>query len=669
MTIRLHFSAPLLLLPGLLFVAPPAGADVELPAVIADHMVLQQELDAPIWGSAAPGEAVRVRADWLTEEVTTEADADGNWMVRLRTPEAGGPHSITITGGNTITLEDVMIGEVWVCSGQSNMEFAVESTGPGYPGVDNYLLDIGSADFPDIRLFNVANSVALEPRTDCTGTWARCSPDTVRGFSAVAYFFGREIHFETGVPIGLIGSNWGGTPAEAWTSAEFLGAMPDFADGLARVAEARTEAADIEERQQTALAAWWAGLAQKDAGSQPGRWMSAEFADEAWDEMVLPVKWEDTELGDFDGIVWFRKAVEIPAAWAGRDLVLELGPIDDMDTTWFNGARIGGFEEAGYWTTERRYTIPASAVKPGRNVIAVRAFDSGGAGGLWGDAQQLTLAPSDADGEEAVPLAGPWRYRPGAALSDLPPWPSVSRPDQNSPTTLFNGMIAPLIPFAIRGAIWYQGESNRSRAHQYRTLFPTMIHSWRAAWGQGDFPFYFVQIAPFGYGGDEGQAAELREAQLMTLAVKNTGMAVTMDIGNADDIHPTNKHDVGKRLALWALAKTYGREDLVYSGPIYRSHAVEGAAIRMSFAHVGGGLVAEGGELTHFTIAGSDQVFVPARAVIDGDTIVVASDTVPHPIAVRYGWGPADAPNLFNAAGLPASSFRTDAWPGLTQPR
>lgn len=451
--------------------AHSALGEVRLPKILGDHMVIQRELPLKIWGWANPLEAVTVAIGDC--KAATVADAIGRWIVVLPPLQAEGPLEMVIQGENTIKLSDILVGEVWVCSGQSNMQWTVRAS-------DNAEQEIAAADYPEIRLFTVARQVAKEPVDDCDGQWRPCSPETVPDFSAVGYFFGRTLHKQLNVPVGLINSSWGGTIAEAWTSAQGLVGEPDY----------------------------------------------------------------------------------VP--------ILERG----------------------------------ASFKP-------------------------------------------------------------NNPNQAS--VLFNGMIRPLIPFAMRGAIWYQGESNCSRAAQYQKLFPALIRNWRTEWGQGDFPFLFVQLAPYRYGNaDPRNCAELREAQRLTLqTVPNTGMAVTTDIGNVKDIHPRNKQEVGRRLALWALAKTYGK-DLVYSGPLYKEMKVEGSKIRIMFDHVGEGLVAKGGPLTHFEIAGADGKFLPAEAIIDANSVMVWNKELPEPVAVRFGWADDAEPNLFNAEGLPASPFRTDDFPLVT---
>jgi len=633
-----------------------AGAEVRLPAVFGSHMVLQQQDTVPIWGWADPGEKVRVKADWLEQNMEATAARDGTWRVAVRTPAAGGPYSLTVSGTNVIRLEDVLIGEVWVCSGQSNMEWSFAH------GVFNGEAEVAAASLPFIRLFKVARTAKPEPQTDCVGTWEVCTPETVKSFSAVGYLFGRELARSLDVPIGLIQSSWGGTPAESWTSEASLRSLGDFNDGLDALKAEREQAGALAERQVREAEQWWKKAESLDPGCE-GKWASAaleeaEEAEEAeWGTITVPGAWEDQSLPGFDGIVWLRREVDLPAAWAGRELAIEFGPIDDMDETFVNGTRVGAVQEVGRWQEARRYSVPASAVKAGKNVLAVRVVDTGGAGGLMGKANQFRLYPAG-DEAGAIPLAGEWRYRAGVALDKLPKFPAGSAIGPNWPSVLYNGMIAPVVPFGIRGAIWYQGESNASRPAQYARLFPAMIRDWRTLWNRPDFPFYFVQIAPYNYNDTKGNVPALRDAQRRTLDVPNTGMVVTLDIGDVGNIHPANKQEVGRRLALWALAKTYDSNPGPCSGPLYRSLVVEGNRARLAFAHVGQGLVA-GAPLDNFEICGADGRYMPAQAKIDGKTLLVWSEGVPAPVAVRYAWKDTASATLFNSAGLPASSFCT----------
>lgn len=627
-----------------------ASSEVVLPKILGDHMVLQRGMDAPIWGTANPGETVKVLGDWQRKPVMTTAGADGRWRLKLPTPKPGGPHTITITGKNEIILRDVLVGEVWVCSGQSNMEMPVGNFGPGYDGVDNWQEELQHAELPQVRLFTVPNRHAASPQTDCDGTWKLCNAETAKAFSAAGFFFGRDLHQELNVPIGLISADYGGTVAEAWTSEETIKRMPEFAEQMKLLASDQAQAEATTKARAAAFTAWSQSVELADGNAANA---APDLDDSGWNLMpkIAPF---GSDLAAFDGYVWFRKAIELPADWTNRDAVLDLGPIDDMDFTYVNGIKVGQTMGELTWSTPRSYSVPKELLKPGRNVIAVRVLDTGGAGGITGPVRLRS-----ADGQEVLPLDNEWRYRAAAKGNELPPLNLPPQLGPNTATVLFNGMLAPIIPFGIRGAIWYQGESNIGRDEQYRRLFPAMIADWRQHWGEGDFPFYYVQIAPFRYP-NPGMAAALRDAQRLSLATPNTGMAVTMD-SDSNNLHPHTKQAVGHRLAMWALAKTYGRKNLVYSGPLYQRMRVEGSRMRLFFDHVGSGLTSGGKPLEHFTIAGADGKFVPARAAIEGDTIVVSSTTVSKPVAVRYAWGDADESSFGNAEGLPAASFRTDA--------
>lgn len=636
--------------------ATAVQADVRLPAILGSNMVLQAETDAPFWGWAEPGEEVTVTPSWPgADPVTVTAGDQGEWRCELATPGAGGDHSITVTGSNTIELTNVLVGEVWLASGQSNMEWPLRIT-------DNAEQAIAAADHPHIRLFLVQNAISPTPLDDCNGEWVECSPETVTNFSAVAYYFGRRLQDELDVPVGLIAADWGGTPAEAWTSAESLGEFPRHAPGLALMRMLREDPAALDREYENALAAW----KSKYETAEQLIWATDALEDDSWPTIEEPGGWNRT-MPDRDGTVWYRKTVEIPAAWAGKELQLELGPIDDEDVTYFRGTEIGSMRGGGKWQTPRKYTVPGKLVEAGSAVVAVAAIDTGGGAGFTGGPTQMFLAPIGGSESERISLAGEWRHKPADERGGIPPQPTKRAMNAHTPTSLFNGMIAPVHPFAIRGAIWYQGESNRGAAHEYRSLFPAMITDWRTHWGY-DFPFYFVQIAPYTYGGDSGQTAELREAQLMTLdRVGNTGMVVTMDIGNPRDIHPRNKLDVGERLALWPLANVYGKTDLEFSGPLFESVEFHGRQARVHLSHAGG-LHSRGGVPKGFEVAGDDGVWRAAGALIDGETILVSAYGVPKPVAVRYGWDDDGEPNLFNGDGLPASPFRSDDWKRVTQP-
>lgn len=470
---------------AVLISVPVARAEIKLPKLFGDHMVLQRETEANLWGWAAPGEEVKISLGDST--ATAKADDSGKWKAKLKTGAAGGPHELKFKGTNEVTLKDVYLGEVWIASGQSNMEWTVAASA-------NPQEEAANAKHPLIRMIKVqkvpaetpVDDIPVDPGTKKTSPdsgWAVCAPDTVPTYSAVGYYFARHLQKELDVPVGIVNTSWGGTVCEAWTSKEALAAVPSL------------------------------------------KYMA-------------------------------DRAVKV---------------------------------EAG-------------------------------------------------------------------------------KGNPNQPAVLYNGMLAPVIPLSIRGAIWYQGESNVGRAHEYATLFPTMIADWRARFGQGDFPFLFVQLAPYKYDGTT-KLAELWDAQLKSLAVPGVGMCVTTDITNINDIHPKNKQDVGKRLALWALANSYGKKDLVYSGPLYESHEIEGSKVRIKFKHGSGLMAKDDKPLTHFQIAGEDEKFVEAKATIEGDTLVVTNEEVQKPVAVRFAWSPIAEPNLFNKAGLPASPFRTDKFTLLTEPK
>lgn len=636
----------------------PVLAAVRLPAVLGDHMVLQQKSTVEIWGWADPQEQVTVTPGWSEPPRTAVAAADGRWSVELATPAAGGPFDIGIGGTNTITLKDVLIGEVWLCSGQSNMEWPVGR--PKGPHVDNCEQEAKAADFPRIRLLKVERARADAPQTDVRGAWQRCTPETVPDFSAVAYFFGRKLHRDLDVPVGLIQSAWGGTEIEVWMSEGCLRGIPEFRDAIERLPEDRRAF-------EAARTAWEAKLNAADAGW--GKWEAEQLDDREWQAIPGPGLWEPL-LGDFDGVVWYRTTLTLPddgGSAAGR---LELGAIDDDDQTWVNGRHIGGTRGA---FVGRSYDVPAGVLHGGDNTIAVRVYDRGGAGGFRMRPQVDRLL--FVRGEQQVATTN-WRLKRGVDRRELPREPAEVHRDYSKQ---FNAMIAPLTPLRIRGFLWYQGESNVRRARQYETAFPALIRDWRGLFAHGrpadELPFLFVQVAPFDYApllanatlGPGCAVAELREAQRRTLAVPNTGMVVTTDItANVKDIHPGNKQDVGARLALWALDRTYGVRQAACSGPLFREARVEGSRIRIRFDHAAGGLVSRGGDLTGFTVAGEDRRFFEGKAQVEGeDVLVFAPDERPI-VAVRYGWSDAPALNLFNQVGLPASPFRTDEWPGAT---
>ncbi len=650
-----------LLLPALLCLgAPAARAAVRLPALVGPHMVRDTKL--PLWGWAASGEKVTVTFRGKTYPATP--GTGGRWQATLPPQPAGGPYTLTIKGQNTIELIDILVGDVWLASGQSNMQFKVKDHPGGYQPVQNADQEIAAANWPNLRLFTVAQTVAYRPEAEVPASgWQVCSPATIAEFSAVTYFFGRDLYRQYQVPVGLIADSWGGTPAEAWVSADGLRPFPEFGARVAEFAERTTALADDQRAFEARQRAFQQYFNTRDQGYLPGgkTWAAPDFDARAWPIMAVPGAWEATPaLAGYDGVVWFRKEIDLTAADAGRALTLALGPIDDADSTWFNGVKVGG--TTGY-AAPRAYTVPAALVRPGRNVIAVRVVDTGGGGGFVGNPDALRLTTAG----RTLSLAGPWQYQVGIDPKDAPQSP-IAGGAQNAPTTLYNGMIAPVLPFAIKGVIWYQGESNADRAEQYRTLFPALIAGWRTRWGYA-FPFLFVQLANFqpALPQPAGSAwAELREAQAGALRLPRTGMATAIDIGNPDDIHPHNKQEVGRRLALAARRVAYGDRAVVYSGPTYAGMAVAGSAARLKFDQRGTGLVAKEGALWGFAVARADHQFHWATAQVQGNEVVATSDQVPAPVAVRYDWAANPNGNLYNKEGLPAVPFRTDSWPGVT---
>jgi len=632
---------------------------------------MQQSTNAKIWGKATPGHKITVTTGWNTKSSTNAGD-DGKWSVDIPTPKAGGPYSITISGKDTtVVIKNVLIGEVWFCSGQSNMEMPLE----GWPPVDTIMhsaATISAANIPEIRIFNVLKNISGVPLEECSGKWEVSTPLTVKSFSATAYFFGLKLYNELHVPVGLIESAWGGTPAESWISATALENAGEFISEI----KAIKESAPL----QVGYHAWLDSLKKvelKPAGNDQWKDLvfndeniqSPEYNDNGWQVMTLPNLFEKV-TGEFDGAVWFRKKIEIGKDMAGKDLVLSLGPIDDMDRTYFNGELTGSTELNGMWQVDRNYNIPASLVKEGPAVISVRVLDNQGGGGIYGTSDKMKLSLK-ADKNISIPLNGDWKYQPVAEYTgnkfyvfDIGKNEFLSRKrpialGAGTPSVLFNGMVNPVLPYKIKGAIWYQGEANVGRADQYAKIFPLMIQNWRESWGIKDFPFYYVQIAPWVYSGlDSTESAYLREAQEKTLKLTNTGMVSVFDIATVMNIHPPFKKEVGERLALLALNNDYGVKNQSI-GPVYKTMTVEGNAIKVQFENAGGGLVAKNKNLSEFEIAGKDGKFVKAKAKIVNNEVIVSASSVANPVSVRYLWRNGAEASLFNKEGFPAWQFRT----------
>lgn len=637
----------LILLP--LVISMYANAIVELPLLFNDGMVLQRNKPIPVWGWANANEKIEV---YFKEQVVrTKADKNGKWSVHLNSETAGGPYELTVKGKNIITIKNVMVGEVWLCSGQSNMEFTVNQA-------MNAEQEIKESDYPMIRQFLVGKEMSSTPKEKLkSAKWEASSPTTIGNFTAVGYFCAKKLYQELKIPIGIINASWGGTCVETWTGKEAFENSDEFKSMIAKYSKIDIDS--LSEKQKKTIVGKIESIqgSKLDMHTDP-QFRDPNFDDSNWPEMQAPKLWEHQQFPNLDGVVWMRKSIVISKEDAGKEAILELAKVDDDDVTYINGVEVG--TTIGY-NKKRIYKIPTGVLKEGSNSIAVRITDYTGGGGIWGDETDLKLTI----GNTVIPLYGKWKFQVVDVTIGISP--------NSYPSLLFNAMINPLIPYAFQGVLWYQGEANANRAEQYKKAFPTMIADWREKWNQGDFPFYFVQLSTFDeFGGNSNKGsrwAELREAQSFTLeTVANTGMAVTTDIGNAKDIHPINKQDVGKRLAVIALNKVY-HKNVIFSGPTFKSMEIKGNQIILTFENIGSGLMTPNkyGYLEGFEIAGADKVFHYAKAYIDGDKVVVYNVDVQNPVAVHYGWADdAGDCNLYNAEGFPASPFRTDHWDTIT---
>jgi sialate O-acetylesterase len=625
-------------------------AQITLPKVFGDNMVLQRNIKIPVWGNAAPG--VLIVAELGSVRTTAKADKSGKWVVKFPQFKAGGPYALKvyeqIKPDTKIVLKDIFIGDVWVASGQSNMEWQVQQA-------QNAKVEIPKANFPQIRFLFVEHDKKLTAQTDISGTWKVCDTANVKQFSAVAYYFARKLHIDQNVPIGIIQSAWGGTPVESWTSREKLLSSP-ITRSRALASDTLTPL-DFVKDSLNEIRFWDIVYQVKNNTDQVVT--ASGYDDSGWSAVEMPRLMKDFGIGKYVGIMWVRKSITLPESFAGKDLTLSIGHPEMNYSLYFNGKEIC----KTVWNSnpKQSYTIPASMVLSGKNTISLRIAMLWGGGGLNPPAENIYIS----DGESMVSLAGKWLYK-----KDLEPTIPQVHYNQYHPVVLYNAMVNPLIPYGIKGFIWYQGEANDSVAYKYRKMFPLMISDWRQRWGQGNLPFLYVQLANFKKTQpepSESEWAELREAQSMTLSQPNTGMACAIDIGDGGTIHPLNKQEVGRRLALNAEKMVYN-QNCVASGPMYKSYKVVGNSIRVRFVSAGSGLsTKDGKELTGFAIAASDKRFYWAKAVIVGNEVVVSCDKVSEPVAVRYAWADNPECNLVNSERLPAVPFRTDNWKGLTQ--
>jgi sialate O-acetylesterase len=634
----------------MIFLAPgQVWGQLRLPAIISDHMVLQRDAELKLWGWASEGEKITIRFRGNT--YTGRTQQDGTWEVLLPPQAAGGPYDMMITAGTTITLRDILVGEVWLCSGQSNMVhyFARHQ--------DRYALEIAESENSRIRQFLVPGSSNLAgPAVDLAGgAWAAASPETLMEFSVVGYFFARRLYEKYKVPVGFINASVGGTPVEAWTSEEGLRTFPEIMQTLKRnrdtaFVNSLNREADLSRRE------WERGLPADQGMDGQVKWYETGYVPSNWHPINIPGYWEDQGVRDLDGIVWYRRTIRIPASTAAENARIYLGRIVDADELYINGKLVG---QTSYQYPQRRYELVPGVLKEGDNLFVIRVTNNEGKGGFVPDKPYLLVTKGD-----TVDLKGEWMYRVGAVYpADRPKIQGISL--QNQPASLFNGMLAPLTRYRVKGFCWYQGESNAGRPYEYRDLLKALIQDWRTWWNGEDLPFLYVQLPNYmevNYSPEESNWAILRESQLKALELPRTAMAVTIDLGEWNDIHPGNKKPVGDRLALQAMKLAYGDTGLVSSGPLFRTSTIQGNRILLEFDHTGSGLVTGNGEPPgHFAIAGEDRKFLWGKAAIAGNKVVVWNEEIPEPKYVRYAW--ADNPlfaNLYNLEGLPASPFRTD---------
>ncbi|MFY7839890.1 MAG: sialate O-acetylesterase [Lacibacter sp.] len=644
----MNYLAKLLhILSVLFFVAFTTNAQVKLPQIVRDSMILQRDVPVNIWGWSAVNEKVSVKFNGKTYK--TKGDAEGKWMIKLPATKAGGPYTIDIAASNKISIKDVLFGDVWFCSGQSNMVHQLNIHDV------TYAKDIAEANDPQIRQFWIPTLTNMQSAQQNlpSGSWKAAVAEDVRPFSAVAYFFAKHLYAQYKVPIGIINASVGGTPIEAWTSEEGL---KDFAALQTTIAKNKDTAyINSLNRRPTILPRITPPV---DAGlSGATKWFDVNYVPKGWRPINIPGYWEDQGVKDLNGVVWYRKEITIPASMVGKAATVFLGRIIDADELYINGVRVGN---TTYQYPQRRYTVPANLLKAGKNIFVIRVTNNAGKGGFVTDKPYCIFS-----GNDTVDLKGTWQYKVGL----------VNRPfagggfgggisAQNQPTALYNAMVAPEINYTIKGFCWYQGESNAGKPQEYGALLTALINDWRTKWNQGSLPFLYVQLPgfmDFNYLPSESGWAVLRYEQLKTLTVPNTAMAVAIDLGEWNDIHPDNKKDVGIRLALSARKLAYN-ENIVYSGPLYQSAKTENNKIIISFTNIGGGLITnDGEELSEFAIAGADKKFVWAKARIEGDKVIVWSDEVKEPMYVRYAWADNPVnPNLYNKENLPASPFKTD---------
>lgn len=625
----------------------PTNAQVKLPRLIRDSMILQRDAPVKIWGWASPKE--KVKLSFNNKHYSATTDQTGKWNIILPATKAGGPHTMQIDASNHIAIKEILFGDVWICSGQSNMVHQMELHKVRYAN------DIATANYPQIRHFwipNVANMLADQQDLP-GGSWKSATPTDVGAFSAVAYFFAREIYEKYHVPIALINASWGGTPIEAWMSEESFSGFPA---ALATIQKNKDTAYTNGVNRRTSNVN--TGLSRPEDKGITESWFSTSYNPKGWHTINIPGYWEDQGIRELDGTVWYRREFDVPASMANNPAKVFLGRIVDADVLYINGKQVGS---TGYMYPQRRYPLTPGALQAGKNLFVIRVTNNAGKGGFVPDKPYQLIA-----GNDTIDLKGEWQYKVGQVNPPFRPGAGGGGiAAQNQPAALYHSMIAPMINYTIKGFLWYQGEANTGRATEYTKLQEAMITDWRQKWNAPAAPFLYVQLPGFmdmNYLPAESQWAMFREAQLKSLTVPNTAMAVAIDLGEWNDIHPDRKKEVGDRLALAAEKLVYGENNIVYAGPLFNSANINGKEIIVSFTHTGSGLITNDGEaLSEFAIAGADKKFIWAKTKIDGDKVIVWNDAIPTPLYVRYAWADCPVnPNLYNKEGLPASPFRTD---------
>lgn len=621
----------------------PAAAQLRLPAIMSDHMVIQRNEKIRFWGWADKGAKVSVTIAGNTASAKT--GSDGRWSVELPQLPAGGPYAVTVkTNKEILTLNDVLVGEVWICSGQSNMEFMMRS-------INNADEEIRTANNGNIRSFDVQKDIARFPKHDLKGDWKICSPQTAGNFSAVGYLFCRELAERLNVPVGLINTSWGGTDIESWMSMEAIDAFPKYKRLMTRL---RSEDLDSYlARGKEIEAAFLKAIAEEPGEKE--QWYLPSYSKENWKPLRVPGLWTDDSLSGVDGVVWTTVEFTVPEPLAGQQAVLSLGMIDDDDVTWINGKKVGS--TVGY-DVKCRYLVPAGVLKGGKNELTVKIVDNHAGGGCYGSSDLFFLQVGQ---ERLSILNGQWKYK---IAVDNEAFEYVEDGPNAFPSRLFNAMVAPIAGYPVRGFVWYQGENNTPRAEEYYRLFPAMINDWRKHWNRGDIPFYWVQLANY-MPADEHPSvsnwAVLRDAQNSALSLPHTGQAVTIDVGDANDIHPRDKQTVGHRLAYLALHNDYGMADIYCESPQVLKAVRKGNNILVTFDNVAGRLMAKNryGYVCGFAVAGADGKYQWVKAMMSGnDGVLLDCSGIAAPKSVRYAWedNPDDA-NLYNSAGLPATPF------------